>query len=189
MPQLRRGFITEAEWYASSYRAELDLQEHEPLCPRELAKLLGVPVLAATDVCSTAERQALLQSGDFHAVTAPLGKTAKFIVHNDTSALVRQNSDLMHELAHITLNHQFSTIIGMHGDRNFDAVLEREAEMLSGILLIPKPAAMHILTSGLATPQACNDYGVSVEMLNFRLNKSGARMHFERRRRKATVRR
>ena len=44
MVKLRRGFRKEAEEYAAEYRKELNLAEHDPLDPFDLAEHLLIPV-------------------------------------------------------------------------------------------------------------------------------------------------
>jgi len=65
------------------------------------------------------------------------------------------------------------------GDRAHDGGVEAEANYLSGVLLIPNEAAIHIVRQGLVS-QAQRIYGVSGPMLTYRLRVSGAHRIHER---------
>ncbi|MBY0334164.1 MAG: ImmA/IrrE family metallo-endopeptidase [Acetobacteraceae bacterium] len=95
------------------------------------------------------------------------------IIHNDAHTIPRQRSNLCHELAHIFLGHPIAQVVNEDGGRNRHAVMEEEAAFLGGVLLIPNEAAHYIVKSGLLGT-AADTYGVSVEMLNYRIKKSGA---------------
>ena len=106
---LRRGFKSEANWYASSLRKELDIASHLPLCPWHLARHLGFPVFPLNDYRTAApEAVAYLRTlngqKDFSAVTLAAGQE-RFIVHNDAHERKRQAADISHELAHGLLLH------------------------------------------------------------------------------------
>jgi IrrE N-terminal-like domain len=118
------------------------------------------------------------ESSSFSAVTVPCGgQTA--IVHNDTHHDYRQRSNICHELAHCFLGHECTPPLTEDGDRAHDGGVEAEANYLSGILLIPNEAAIHIVRQGLVT-RAQRIYGVSAPMLTYRLRVSGAHRIQER---------
>ena len=62
---------------------------------------------------------------------------------------------------------------------------EEEAAWLSGVLLIPNDTALAIVRQGLEVPEAAADYGVSIKMLKYRLNMSGAYVRARRKSRGA----
>lgn len=63
--------------------------------------------------------------------------------------------------------------------RDFNQGVEAEANCLAGHILIPNAAALHIVMSGREA-EACELYGVSNSMLQWRLNASGARIRQRR---------
>ncbi len=108
----------------------------------------------------------------FSAVTVPCG-IATAIVHNDTHHAYRQRSNICHELAHCFLGHACTPPLLEDGNRARDGGIEAEANFLSGALLIPNEAAIYIVGQGL-TAHAQGLYGVSGQMLTYRLRVSGA---------------
>jgi hypothetical protein len=60
--------------------------------------------------------------------------------------------------------------------------LEDEASHLGGALLLPKPAALHVLENGMTMDAAATKYGISKEMVVYRCNVSGAQQIHRRRR-------
>ena len=68
------------------------------------------------------------------------------------------------------------------GCRNFNQQQESEANFLAGCVLITNEAARKIVMSGWTLDSAKECYGVSDQMLQYRLNVSGARVQNQRRR-------
>ena len=99
----------------------------------------------------------------------------RLIVNNDGHSPARQASNLAHELAHALLMHQPSPALDERGCRAVDDEIEEEANWLGGVLLVPAPAALRIVRQGLSEQHAAGLYGVSADMLRWRLNMTGAR--------------
>ena len=68
------------------------------------------------------------------------------------------------------------------GDFDPDLKDGSEANHFAGYLLVPNPAAWSIVKSGMAIEIAQTTYGVSRQMLDWRLNMSGARRQEQHRR-------
>ena len=85
-------------------------------------------------------------------------------------------------LGHTPLAHPLEVLSSMMGCRDFDPDLEDEANHSAGYLLVPNPAAWSIVKSGMAIEIAQTTYGVSRQMLDWRLNMSGARRQEQHRR-------
>jgi Zn-dependent peptidase ImmA (M78 family) len=117
--------------------------------------------------------------GDFSAVTVFRG-FERTILHNDSHSAGRQASNLAHELSHALLLHPSTPPLDSRGCRDWDPVLEEEAEWLAGALLISDEAALHIVRSEMPLDEARTHYGVSQKMLQFRLNVTGARVRIAR---------
>ena len=109
---LRRGFKTEAERLAEELRAQMDLRADEPVSPFRIADHLGVGVHAASDLVPQRALDELhrLQDDAFSAITFKLDAGVTAVVYNSFHAPVRVNSDVAHELAHLILGHETSTI-------------------------------------------------------------------------------
>ena len=112
-------------------------------------------------------------------MTVPCGMHTA-IVHNDSHHPHRQGSNICHELSHCFLGHKSTPPLAKDGERTRDGAAEEEANFLSGVLLLPNAAAVHVVGAGLLT-QAQRLYGISGPMLSFRLRMSGAHRIHERR--------
>ena len=178
MFELRRGFKSEANEIAREVRGELGLKLADPLDPLLLAVHLEIPVIAlselAADAPSGTHHFLHVAREVFSAVTVFSG-TERVIVHNDSHSPGRQSSNIAHELSHGLLLHPATPALGPGGCRDWDPMVEQEAEWLAGALLISEEAALWIARQGLTLDQAASHYGVSRQMIQFRLNVTGAR--------------
>ena len=104
------------------------------------------------------------------------------VIVNDDHSPARQNSDIAHEIGHTLLAHPLEVLSRMVGCRDFDPDLEDEANHFAGYLLVPNGAAWSIVKSGMDMEIAQTTYGVSRQMLDWRLNMSGARRQEQRHR-------
>jgi len=177
---VRRSFKTECETLAASVRSELDLDICDPLDPRRLAAHLGIPmhpvsslrgegIPAAVQHVMTEDRSA------FSAMTIfpQWPRHRRTIIFNDGKSPARQNSDLAHELSHALLLHEPRIAI-VNGRRHYNKTEEDEAAWLSGCLLIPRVAALRAATAGTTTATVAATYGVSTDMVVWRMNCTGA---------------
>ncbi len=73
------------------------------------------------------------------------------------------------------------------GCRIWDQVIEEEATWLAGVLLVPESAALIIARRGTPLAVAAAEFGVSEQMMDWRLNVTGARLRRERARRRRVV--
>jgi hypothetical protein len=183
---VQRGFKTQCERTATSIRDELDLSAIEPLDPRALANHLEVPVhpisclrgagvAAAVRHVRSGERKVLSAMTIFPNYPRP----HRVVLYNDANTPGRQNSDITHELAHGLLLHDPRHPI-VSGCRDYNKAEEDEAAWLSGCLLIPRAAALHIARTGSPEHVAAEKYGVSADMVRFRVNATGARKQVAR---------
>lgn len=173
---LRRGFKTEANETADEVRAELGLGPLDRLDPRRLADALEIPIFDLSTVAMA--DPAILHFVDvepsaFSAVTVFAGPR-RGIVHNDTHSPERQNSNLAHELAHGLLLHPATPAFGDTGCRNWSDDLEDEANWLAGVLLVTEAATLDVARRKLSISVAAEQYGVSEQMLRWRMNMTGA---------------
>lgn len=182
-----RGFKAWCENTAVNIRTELGLAPRDPLPSTSLAQYLGVQVATPNDIPELGEedRQILLTSEhhSWSAVTVSVGR-CDMVILNPTHSLPRRNSNLMHELSHLLLGHDPATmLLSMELEvaiRSFDATQESEATWLAGCLLLPRPAAMHITRSRWPEAMACRRYGISTELLRYRMNVTGVLRHRDR---------
>jgi Zn-dependent peptidase ImmA (M78 family) len=180
--KLRRGFKTEANQIATEIRAELGLSQFDPLDPWILSDHLAIEILPLSEMVNEAPSVTHFLNGGnytFSAITI-FYETARLIIHNDRHSKGRQNSNITHELSHALLQHPPMPPLSELGLRNFDRNLENEANWLAGVLLIPEQAALNIARNKLNVNLAADKYGVSTQMVQFRLNVTGAYKRVQR---------
>ena len=185
-----RGFKAKANRIAVGLRRQMALQDEAPINMENLASRLRLPVVPITefaDACPEAVAQVVDQDPvAFSAMLLPVG-TGRIILVNDKHSFGRRNSSLAHEISHALLAHPPSQVFSQPGFRNFNKDMEDQAACLSGYILIPNEAASHIVWSNSDLEATCEEYGVSRQMLDYRLNASGARIRRERWQRRRAV--
>lgn len=185
---MERGFKTKAEKMAIEARALVGLPETAPLPAKRLAKALGIVVMGPEEIPGMPESLATQMLFDFAAnwsgVTIPVeGQT--LIIHNTTHIPARQESDVMHELAHILCKHEPAKIEPPGklpwASRSFDPEQEEQAAWLGGCLQIPRAALVDSLSRRLDNSAIALRFGASPEMVRFRRNTSGVDQQLARR--------
>lgn len=177
---MRRGFKTWCESTSESYRTALGLRPQDPLDPRDLAAHLGVMVWTPEEVPGLA-RDSLQQLVD----RDPDSWSAVTIRHDDTDLTIvnsahvpnRRRSSLTHELAHLILDHGPGRIdVSPEGHlllNSFEQEQEKEADWLTGTLLVPRAGLIIAYRSSQDPEVLSNRFGVSADMLNWRLRMTG----------------
>ncbi|WP_158927360.1 ImmA/IrrE family metallo-endopeptidase [Acidisphaera sp. S103] len=186
----RHGFKAEANRIALKVRSALQLGPTDPLDPWVACNHFEISVICLSDLRDGDGTQVgrhflRIEREAFSAVTIPDG-CRRVIVHNDSHSSVRQRSNLTHELAHCFLGHSVTPLWTADGDRARDARVEEEAAFLGGSLLITNEAAHHIVKSRMEAT-AATIYGVSYDMLTYRLRVSGAQITAFRRARRSLI--
>jgi Zn-dependent peptidase ImmA (M78 family) len=183
----KRGFKSWCERIALEKRAELGLDLTDPLKPESLAADLGITIWTPSDVPGlSVESLRVLVDGDpesWSAVTLRLANTDLIIV-NSAHSHGRLASNLMHELAHVLLGHT-PTRVDVTEDqqlllRTHDPEQEEEASWLAGCLLLPRPCLVSILRRWGVNRDAARQYGVSLEMLTYRIRVTGVEIQARR---------
>ena len=174
---LRRGFKAEANRYALVFRSKLNVPADGPLCPWRLAQHLSIPVIDLSEFAKGNSRVAYFLSPkglwEFSGGTFSL-EQKRLIVINDGHSKKRQASDLSHELSHCILEHAPESKITELSFRKYNKALEEEANWLGPALLISVEAALSIARRGLSIVQASEDYSVTEQIVQMRLNLTGA---------------
>jgi hypothetical protein len=181
---LPHGFKASANRLALNFRARLGKNPEDPLDVRALADLLQIQIVQLSSFAKSHPRQVQhLTRADrdaFSAVLIPTGAKLRIIIVNDSHSLGRRNSSVAHELSHVILGHPPSYSFGRSTLQNYDQGIEGEANSLASHLLITNEAAWYIVRMNLLSTAACQIYGVSNDMLQYRLNASGARKRMAR---------
>jgi Zn-dependent peptidase ImmA (M78 family) len=184
----KRGFKSWCEETSLQFRKQLRVSALGPLDPFQLAGHLGVVLKTPHDFpkLANATRAHLLGEGAacWSAFTITSGRRP-LIVYNPTHSPARNASDLMHELAHIILGHRPAKMFLSAGAsgiplRSHDREQEDEAAWLAGCLLLPRPALLAIGKGRMPQSEACAKFGVSHDLLNYRLNVSGVNVQLRR---------
>ena len=170
---LRWGFKSDANAYARSFRRELGLAAHSPLCQWQLAELLGFDVVRLSSFVDIDNQQILYFASprgqkNFSAITI-YPENGPVIIHNDWHNPKRQAANLAHESAHGILHHKPSALFD-GAKRIYDAEMEEEANWLGPALLISDEAALLIAQRGYSLEEASDLYNASIEVVRFRLN-------------------
>jgi|SRR5688572_1210837 len=180
---LRRGFKTEAMSVGRDIRAELHISAAAPFDPRVLAECLAIPIVPLSHLAKQIPAAVRYfrgrGEGEFSAATIFAG-TERLIVHNDIHALCRQANDLAHELSHALLFHEPKPALDVLGCRDWDADCEDEANYLAGVLLVPEEVTIAVVRRGLSLDTAADAFGVSVPLMRWRINATGARVRVAR---------
>lgn len=179
----RRGFKTWCENTAKGFRRDLRMPIHSPLDPRALAKHLDVLIWTPEEVAKLGKlddqhlEQLLVNDPHSWSAVTLIMPHAKLIILNSQHAPTRQNSDIMHELSHLVLEHSPSRV-DMTPKRlmildTYDKVQEEEANWLSGALLVPRDGLLSILSKNPCNVSASAHFDVSQQMLSWRRQVTG----------------
>lgn len=176
----RRGFKSQCERRSIEFRKQLGAEPTAPLLADNLARVLGVTVWSTMQVAGIpCEQLDVLndQADDsWAALTMRIG-ASNLIVYKPVRSAGRVNNAVMHELAHIILGHELAQACllddGSLIPGNFDQTQENEADWLAGTLLLPRPALMSIRKRHIPDTETCREYGVSQDMLNWRIRMTG----------------
>ena len=183
----RRGFKAWCERVALEKRTELRLRAIDPLPAERLAEVIGVQIWTPAQIPGVPPEclKTLLHDDpeSWSAITLRF-PGADLIIVNSAHSKARQASNLMHELAHLLLGHRPSRVdVSEDGPlllRTHDQSQEEEANWLSGCLLLPRPCLLSILRNGGATRESAERFGVSLDMLTYRLRVTGVEIQARR---------
>jgi Zn-dependent peptidase ImmA (M78 family) len=152
-----------------------------------LADHLNIPVLSIDNISLPQDQIEHLKGQkkgfevEWHAATVPF-EERQFIIHNTGNSLVRQQSDIMHELAHVICKHQHKNI---HLElpwymRSYNPQYEAEAEYLGATLQITRAGLLWKLKSKTSIENIAEYYNASVDMVRFRIAQTGANKVFHK---------
>lgn len=185
---MRRGFKAESERIAASARAELGLSKIDMLDPWTMAAHMGVLVLGADQLNLAAEHanQLLVNDPDAWSGMTLAEKDTKLIVLNPAHSQARRCATLMHELAHIMLDHApasaVASVSGLVLLSDYSDDQESEADWLGAALLLPEAALLHYRAAGRSAAQIAQMFGVSLDLCNWRCRMTGVERRLSYRR-------
>ncbi|SEP44771.1 ImmA/IrrE family metallo-endopeptidase [Mucilaginibacter sp. OK283] len=176
---LKYGFKAKAERLSVEFRTKMSIHPCAPLCAFKLAEHLNIPIYSATEFLNLPNEIDKLSNENFgwSALTMVTRANNRIIIHNPYHSQARQQSDIMHELAHAICEHKqsldiydFNIPLGM---RHFDELQEEEAICLGSTLQIARPGLQWALKRGYTVEQIAHHFNSSVEMATYRLRISG----------------
>lgn len=183
-----KGFKDRAEEWAAQYRRELGKSIYGPLNAWSLAAHLKVPVRPLSSFPELPiEDLAFMHKGidgqtEWFGITLWLSGEP-MIVHNCGCPPHRQQSDLMHELAHIICGHKTELPPGLEDFpfmRKHDEVQENEAAYLGAALLVSLAGLRWRVKEEDTDDQIAAHFDCSIAMVRRRLAETGARKIRER---------
>ena len=187
---MERGFKSRCEEMSRRLRLELSLTPVAPMAVEQLAKYLDVSLWSVEDIGLSSEdlnQLVEVDKGSWSAITVTV-LDREAVIFNPTHSQGRHSSNVMHELAHLILGHDPTTMFfvgeGELALRGYNADTEREADWLAGTLLLPRDALVYIRRRRFGDDQAAMHYKVSNQMLNYRVRMTGVNRQYGRRSRR-----
>jgi hypothetical protein len=176
--KLEHGFKAKAEKLAAEFRNKLHLHPCAPMCAFKLANYLEIPIFSALEFLHLQKDKEILSNDcEWSALTMNTSSGATIIIHNPFHSPARQQSDLMHEIAHVICEHKhpmkdFDVAVPV-GMRSFNLIQEEEARCLGSTLQLPRPALLWAKKRDMSTFEIADYFNASQDMVVFRLNTSG----------------
>lgn len=181
--KFKRGFKKWSDEKSIELRNKLGQTDISPLCGFELCKFFEIPIFTPSDIKgqdpSMLNHLLMEGSSDWSAATIPIGNDKYWIIHNNIHAHPRQQSNLMHELAHIICGHKIDQAklnLGLSGFlRDYNEEQENEAEWLGACLQLPRPALLWALKKRMSQQEIADYFNASLEMTRYRINITGVK--------------
>jgi Zn-dependent peptidase ImmA (M78 family) len=158
------------EAIASEKFHQLGLKVYQPLSARVLAQDLKATIFIPETVPNAEPEQVKLLSTRDNWSAGIICENPLWIVHNSRHAPTRQESNLMHEFAHIILNHKmvsYDPNTGLLQRRQQD---EDEAVYLGGCLQIPRRGLLWAVQKKMTINRIALHFNASEDMVKFRIN-------------------
>jgi Zn-dependent peptidase ImmA (M78 family) len=184
----RRGYKSWCEQVAAKLRRDADLGPIDPIPPAVIAADLNVRLIPASELADlpagTLDRLLHAHNEAWSAITVSDGDR-HLVVYNPAHSDARQANDIAHELAHIILKHT-PTFSFMNPEkqlliRSFDKNQEDEANWLAASILLPRAALVAMRSKRVRNEEICSRYGISTQLLTYRLNTTGVDRQMARR--------
>lgn len=179
--KFNRGFKTESERKAVLYRKELGLKPYDPLPSENLSRYLKIKIITPSDVLSKTSNnyKILANSKEWSALTLICKSGDRVIIHNEKNSKARQESDLMHEIAHVICKHDTSERTRINGEdillRTYNEEQEKKAEWLGGCMQLPREALLWHLRRNHSIKEIATIFSASESMVRFRINSTGVK--------------
>jgi hypothetical protein len=175
--KLETAFKQRCEAIAVDWRHHFHLRPYDPLPAERLLKTLGGEALSPDQLPNVSLEgvRRLLAADDWSA--GIVRRNPLLIVYHPAHSPARHQSNLMHELSHVLLNHPMVGFSPETGLPLRNARQEAEATYLGGCLQIPRLGLQWAVKRGFTCLQIAEHFGASESMVRFRSNISGVQLH------------
>ena len=187
---MRRGFKAWCERTSAEYRQALGVSSEEALDPRAFAAFLRVRVVTPQDfpiLSHKSLKQLTVTDPDSWSAITISQRGINLVILNSSQPVTRQTNSLVHELAHIILNHKADdaqvSAEGILFRAQFNKEQEDEAAWLAGCLLVPAEGLFDAYRQTPTPRLLAEQFGVSVPLLEWRLRMTGVQRRLGRMRR------
>lgn len=169
-----------AENESIELRLKNGLKPYDYISAQQLANHLGVKIITPSEIPGMTLDLFENVKNNWSANTI-IYENKTIILHNNTHSPQRQQSNLMHEIAHIICKHPPEPLISANGLllRNINKANEEEAEWFGGCLQLPRQLLYELFKRGESIDNIMLNYHVSIEMLRFRVNITGMKKVFK----------
>ena len=161
------------EAIATKQRNVLGFKAYKPLPAKVLANYFKATIFTAETVPNAEPEQVKVLCNDDSWSAGIIYRKPLLIVHNSRHARVRQQSNLMHEFAHVILKHEMVRYDAKTGLPLRKKQYEDEAVYLGGCLQIPRRGLLWAKQSQMNLSQVALHFNASEEMVKFRSNVNG----------------
>lgn len=177
---MQRGFKAWAERQAIEQRHHLGLEADVPLPAAQLAAYLGITIVSPAHIPGMPQEhlECLLRhdQSSWSAITVSINAITA-IIHNTGHSRPRQESNLMHEMAHIICKHTPSELVQVGGLpfllREYNADHEEEASWLGACLQLPRPALCWASKRRMMVAEMVQYFQASEELIRYRRRVTG----------------
>lgn len=181
--KLKHGFKQNAENKSLELRKINSKQDHERLSAKQLAEYLEVTLLYPKDIVgipATILKSLCNLDSKWSAVTLEINGHIVVIL-NPAHSDYRIESNIFHELAHLICKHEMKGFKKLNGLplRDFDTEQEAEAEWLGGCLHIPRKGLEWALRNNMNKESISKYYNASLQMVDFRINRTGIKYQYK----------
>lgn len=184
---MQRGFKSQCEQISRRYRKALGLALDDAMPYGLLAEHLRVRLWNPHDIPGLEEKYVhqltVVDKHDWSAVTVNVsGKSV--VIMNSSHSERRLANDVVHELAHIILDHRKARLdVSDDGHmwlRTYSNDQEEEADWLAGALLLPRDGLLKVYRECRDDQIVADNFLVSVDLARMRINRTGIRRQVDR---------
>ncbi|MEL4898273.1 ImmA/IrrE family metallo-endopeptidase [Crocosphaera sp. Alani8] len=161
------------EAIATEKRNILGFKAYEPLPAEILAEHFQATIFTAETVPNTESEQVKILCNSDNWSAGIISQKPLLIVYNSRHTPARKQSNLMHEFAHIILNHKMVCYDPKTEPPQRRQQDEDEAVFLGGCLQIPRRGLLWAKQKQMNLSQVAVHFNASEEMVRFRGNVNG----------------